>query len=206
MASRRGSGTLDRILDVAERLVQVRGYNAFSYADVAEAVGIRKASLHHHFPGKADLGAALVARYHRAFFAALAAIDAQAGSAVDRLERYMDVYGSVLRRNRMCLCGMLASDVATLPEAMRDGLSRFFTENEGWLRRVLEDGRERGELRFPGSAAVTASVFVSSLEGAMLVARGSGRPDRFARVRTRLLDGVRAAAPAGAKRRSRPHR
>lgn len=206
MASRRGSGTMDRILDVAERLVQVRGYNAFSYADVAEAVGIRKASLHHHFPGKADLGAALVARYHGAFFDALAAIDARGANAVERLERYVEVYGSVLRGKRMCLCGMLASEVATLPKAMREGLSRFFDENERWLQRVLEEGRERGELRFEGPAAVTASVFVTSLEGAMLVARGSARPDRFARVRERLLYLVRAEAPVRAKRKVRPRR
>lgn len=196
MGRSRAPGTAARILDIAERLVQSRGYNAFSYADVAAAVGVQKASLHHHFPGKADLGAALVARYHRAFFDELHAMTAKTRAPAARLKRYVAVYGSVLRRNRMCLCGMLASDVATLPKAMREGLQRFFAENEIWLRGVLEEGRERGELRFDGPAAPVASFIVSSLEGAMLVARGSGKLDRFDRVAERLLDVI------GARRRS----
>ena len=72
MGTSRAPGTAEKILDVSERLVQLRGYNAFSYADVAKAVGIRKASLHHHFATKADLGRALVVRYREAFLSALA--------------------------------------------------------------------------------------------------------------------------------------
>lgn len=180
--------TANRILDVAERLVQVRGFNAFSYADVAKDVGVRKASLHHHFPTKAVLGAALIERYHRRFFEALAAIDGDAGY---RLEAYAGIYGAVLRRKRMCLCGMLATDAATLPKSMRDRIATFFDENESWLARVLESGRRRGELRFDGPATPLAQLFVSSLEGAMLVSRASGSARHFDHVAKRLLASVR---------------
>src|SRR5262245_53203905 len=137
-------GTADRILDAAERLVQLRGFNAFSYADVAATVGIRKASLHYHFATKADLGLALVARYRRTFMESLSAIEADADRARDRLERYAELYGSVLRKKRMCMCGMLATDAATLPKAMRESVAGFFEENVGWLQRVLDAGRKRG--------------------------------------------------------------
>jgi len=70
--------TADRVLDIAEALVQTRGYNAFSYADISRAVGVRKASLHHHYPTKADLGLALVSRYHAAFMGALSEIEGDA--------------------------------------------------------------------------------------------------------------------------------
>ena len=196
MAARRD--TADRILDVAERLAQVRGFNAFSYADIAKGVGVRKASLHHHFPTKAVLGAALIERYHLAFFEALAAIDAGAGGAQDRLAAYAGLYGAVLRRNRMCLCGMLATDAATLPKPMRDRIARFFEDNEAWVARVLDEGRKEGELGFDGSAKSLADVFVSSLEGAMLVSRVSGSSRQFDHVARRLLESVR---PAKAKRR-----
>jgi TetR/AcrR family transcriptional repressor of nem operon len=196
-------GTADRILDTAERLVQVRGFNAFSYADVATEVGVRKASLHHHFPTKGDLGAALIDRYHAAFFAALAAIETDAARAHDRLVAYVGLYGAVLRRNRMCLCGMLATDAATLPKSMRERIARFFEENESWLARILEAGRRRGELRFEGPAVTLAEVFVSSLEGAMLVSRGSGSSRHFDHVARRILESVRPAAVAGAAGRSR---
>jgi TetR/AcrR family transcriptional repressor of nem operon len=182
-----------RILDIAEGLVQVRGFNAFSYADVALAVGIQKASLHHHFATKADLGRALVGRYRLAFLKSLRAIEADTDDAKERLQRYAGLYGAVLRRKRMCLCGMLASDVATLPKAMRESIAEFFAENQAWLARVLERGGKRGEIRFEGSAVSMAAFFLSSLEGAMLVARGTGVLEQFDEVAQRLLASVRPA-------------
>jgi len=201
--------TVDRILDVAEHLVQVRGYNAFSYADVSAALGIRKASLHHHFATKADLGAALVERYRRSFLAALAAIE-EAPAAGERLGRYVGLYRSVLRRQRMCMCGMLAADIATLPAPMRRGVARFFTENEAWLARVLAAGRSRGELHFAGAPAAIAAFLVSALEGALLVSRGSGEPAHLDAVASLLLASIarrppgRAVSPRSGRRPLRP--
>ena len=194
MKTRRDGQTADRILDVAERLVQTRGFNAFSYADVSQALGIRKASLHHHFSTKAQLGLALLARYRLGFGDALRSIDAGASGGGERLARYVELYASVLRRNRMCMCGMLAADVATLPRPMRESVACFFAENEAWLARTLERGRKGGELCFEGAPASMAEFFVSSLEGAMLLARGSGKPEHFEAVAGHLLAGVRAAS------------
>jgi TetR/AcrR family transcriptional repressor of nem operon len=193
--------TADKVLDVAQALVQTRGYNAFSYADVSQAVGIRKASLHHHYPTKADLGLALVARYRAAFLGALRAIEEKSQSAPRRLERYTELYGSVLRKGRMCMCGMLAADVATLPRPMRENIADFFAENEKWLTRVLTDGRKRGEIEFEGTPASLASFFVSSLEGAMLVARGSGNLEPFDDVVRHLMARVQPAPRASKKKR-----
>ncbi len=200
MASKPKAGTADRILDVAERLVQVRGFNAFSYADVSKAVGIQKASLHHHFATKTDLGVALVGRYRRDFLEALQAIEARGEDAVERLERYVDLYRSVLRKRRMCMCGMLAADVATLPAAMRASVARFFAENQAWLTRVLAAGRERGELGFDGSVASMAAFIVSSLEGGMLVSRGRGEVEHLDEVAELLLKGVQPN-PAKSRRK-----
>src|SRR6266849_1457367 len=88
--------TSQRILDIAERLVQTRGFNGFSYADIAEALHVSKASLHYHFPAKADLGRELIERYERNFLAALAKIDAQSADLRVRLRRYAAIYGDVL--------------------------------------------------------------------------------------------------------------
>lgn len=191
--------TSDRVLDVAEALVQTRGFNAFSYADIANAVGIRKASLHHHFATKADLGLALVERYTSVFLGALHSIESDHETASDRLERYTRLYGSVLRKGRMCMCGMLAADIATLPRPMRDSIAGFFEENESWLTRVLADGRKRGQIDFDGTPGSMAAFFVSSLEGAMLVARASGETGSFDDVVRHLL--ARVSVPASRPRR-----
>src|SRR5215208_3644538 len=97
--------TASRILDEAERLAQTRGYNGFSYADVAAVVGTTKAALHYHFPSKADLGRALVDRYTERFLAALDAIEARGGEAPARLRGYTGLYAQVLKQDRLCLCG-----------------------------------------------------------------------------------------------------
>jgi TetR/AcrR family transcriptional repressor of nem operon len=176
-----------RILDVAERLVQTRGFNGFSYADIAEALDVTKASLHYHFPSKADLGRRLIERYEHTFLEVLKGIDATAAAPREKLKRYARIYADVLRDNRMCLCGMLASDYATLPKAMKEDVRHFFDENEQWLVAVLEQGRKSGALGFKGSALDLARVIVGSLEGAMMLARSYGEPARFDTAAERLI-------------------
>jgi len=183
----RPQSTRSRILDTAERLVQVRGFNGFSYADVATELAVTKASLHYHFPTKAGLGEALIARYAERFADALAAIEGRNGTAPTKLDAYASLYGNVLREGRMCLCGMLAAEYETLPTPIRDAVVAFLDENEAWLERVLERGREDGSLRFSGSATDTARSIVSGLEGTMLVARSYGEIERFETGATRLL-------------------
>jgi TetR/AcrR family transcriptional repressor of nem operon len=190
VARRRRPGEVDtaaRILTVAERLVQHRGFNGFSYADVAAALDITKASLHYHFAGKAQLGEALIARYAARFAESLAAIDSPAADAPAKLHAYASLYADALRGDRMCLCGMLAAEYSTLPKPMRDAVIRFFDDNEAWLTKVLEQGEEEGTLQFTGSASDAARMIVGGLEGAMLVARPYGDLARFEAAARRLL-------------------
>ena len=182
-----GGDSAQRILDVAERLVQTRGFNGFSYADIAEALDVTKASLHYHFPSKADLGRRLIERYEQTFLAVLKGIDATGAAPREKLKRYARIYADVLRDNRMCLCGMLASDYATLPKAMKEDVKHFFDENEQWLVAVLEQGRKSGALEFKGSPLDLARVIVGSLEGAMMLARSYGEPARFDTAAERLI-------------------
>jgi len=190
MAERARRGRTERasqILDVAERLAQIRGYNGFSYADVAAKLKITTASLHYHFAGKAELGEALIERYRARFAEELAAIDARAGDPRAKLDTYATLYADVLGDQRMCLCGMLAAEYRTLPTAMQKALIRFFDENEAWLALVLEDGQQQATLQFIGTPSEGARLIISALEGAMLVARPYGDVERFRATASRLL-------------------
>lgn len=180
-------GTSTRILDAAERLAQRRGFNGFSYADIASELGITTASLHYHFPTKAALGQALIQRYSGRFAEELAAIDGRFSTIGERLDAYANLYATVLAEGRFCLCGMLAAEYDTLPEAMRAAVIAFFDQNEAWLTQELEIGRERGELSFSGAAADEARLIVCGLEGAMLVARPYGDIARFRAASVQLL-------------------
>jgi len=196
------SGTSARILDTAERLVQTRGFNGFSYADIAAQLKITKPALHYHFASKAELGEALIARYAASFTGALAALDSAGMAAPAKLDGYAALYFQVLRHRRMCLCGMLAAEYQTLPAAMQDAVIRFFDQNESWLERVLERGRRDGSLEFTGSARDTARMIVGGIEGAMLVARPYGDITRFQAAAKNLLSGIARGtagpAPTGA--------
>jgi len=195
--------TAQRILDVAERLVQTQGFNGFSYADISAQLGITKASLHYHFATKAELGLALITRYSAGFRRALDEIDVSAADAREKLRRYADLYAEVLRQHRMCLCGMLAADYTTLSTAMRAGVKEFFDLNESWLGRVLDEGRKQGALRFRGPPLDSARLLLGSLEGAMLVARSYGDPERFTSAAQRLLAEVSGSRKKPAGRNAR---
>jgi TetR/AcrR family transcriptional repressor of nem operon len=186
--------TAQRILDVAERLVQVRGFNGFSYADVAAELALTKASLHYHFPGKAELGQALIDRYTQRFSDALAQIGGRPDDALTKLDAYAGLYADSLRGRRMCLCGMLAAEYQTLPNPIKEAVVEFFDANEIWLEGVLEEGRADGTLNFDGSATDTARMIIGGLEGAMLVARPYRDLRRFQASAATLLASVAAGS------------
>lgn len=184
---KRSGDTRERALDVAERLVQLRGFNAFSYADVSAELEITKASLHYHFPGKAELGEALIVRYTRRFNEALATIDSRETNAPAKLHAYLGLYTEVLRGRRMCLCGMLAAEYQTLPNPMREAVVAFFETNEHWLTRTLTQGRREQTLGFQGSPKATAQMIISGLQGAMLITRPTANVRGFQTNATALL-------------------
>ncbi len=193
MVAARGHGDTDtatRILDVAERLAQERGFNGFSYANIAAKLGITKAALHYHFASKADLGEALIGRYGERFGEALAAIDASTSAAPAKLRGYAELYLDVLRDRRMCLCGMLAAEYPTLPEAMRASVITFFDQNETWLQRVLEQGHADGSLQLTAPPREIARMIIGCLEGAMLVARPYGDIPRFQETAASLVSSL----------------
>ena len=183
--------TAERILDIAERLVQVRGFNNFSYADIATELGITKASLHYHFPGKAELGQALITRYTGRFSDALEQIDRDLPDARAKLEAYADLYAEVLRGKRMCMCGILAAEYPTLPKPMRTAVIGFFDENQKWLATVLAQGKADRTLSYRGAPEDVAQGVLSTLEGAMLVARPYGDLARFDAAANQLLVSLR---------------
>lgn len=187
------SATADRIMDAAQQMVQTCGYNAFSYGDIAAQVGIRKASIHYHFPSKGDLGKELVTRYRLTFSDKLNQIDQGINDCWCKLEAYAQLYlDALLDNDRMCLCGMLASDIATLPEQVSTELKKFFADNETWLTKVLSDGRKAKALSFNGPATVAAQLLLSGLQGAMLLSRTNSDIKLFRTMARELLARLKA--------------
>ncbi|AZN41267.1 TetR/AcrR family transcriptional regulator [Paenibacillus albus] len=183
--------TSEQILDTAQAMVQEFGFNGFSYAHIAEKVGIRTASIHYYFPNKEDLGEALIARYLKGFHAASAQIDAGTTDNLERLYGFTRIFSGPVQDNSTCLSVMLSSDLATLSEKVRVELAGFFNANLSYLERVLEEGRQAGQLQFEGEVKAQAHQFLASLQGGQLLARGFRDPDRFEMIAKGLISALK---------------
>jgi len=170
------STTAAQILDAAETLIQTRSYSAFSYQDIADELGIRKASIHYHFATKADLGVAVVDRYAERFGSALAALGQdQSRSSAQLLDFYCEPYLQFAQTSdRVCLCGALAAETMALPPQIRERVAGFFEDHQAWLAGILERGAQRGEFTLRASATKTARMFFGALQGALIVKRTTG--------------------------------
>lgn len=182
--------TAEQILDVAQVMIQTHGYNAFSYADISVQVGIRKASIHYHFPSKNDLGKEVVARYRETFRKKLDQIERATDNPLSKLERYAQLYLDGLQDEKMCLCGVLAADFNTLPEVVREEVKGFFADSEAWLTKVLIEGCSVGVLCCNASTEIEAQLLLSGLQGAQLTARSYRDVTRFDSIAQRLLWGL----------------
>lgn len=171
--------TRDALTANATALVRQRGYAAFSYADLSAAVGIRKASIHHHFPTKEDLGAAIVQNYGERLAERLEQIWDEHDRALARLDAYAGLYREGLAAGQGCLCGVLAAEVAVLPPRVRAGVKSFFAANLRWLERVIRDGMSRRQLRSDLDPQRDARMVFSTLQGAVFAALALGSPKAF---------------------------
>src|SRR4029078_2442527 len=162
-----------QILDLADTLIQTRAYSAFSYQDIADSLGIRKASIHYHFPSKADLGVAVVDRYMARFDGALTAIaDDQSQSSMTMLDVYVQPYLQFASTpDQVCLSGALAGEMMALPPKVRERVDHFFRTHQVWLTKILERGVARGEFTLAAPASKVARFVFGALQGALLVKR-----------------------------------
>jgi TetR/AcrR family transcriptional repressor of nem operon len=171
--------TRTALLDLAEELAQTRGLNAFSFQDLADGIGIRTASVHHHFPSKEDLGRAIMERYRVRFNASVEAISSRTRVPRRRLELFAELF----------------REYATLPPSVQREVRAFYEETEAWLSQVLSEGRDEGALRFEGSPSSVARTFLATLEGAMIAARTFGDEKRLSRAGKWLIDSIEVKGP-----------
>ncbi|HJZ89758.1 MAG TPA: TetR/AcrR family transcriptional regulator [Gemmataceae bacterium] len=182
--------TRSRILDAAQELIQRLGANAISYQHISDAVGIRKASIHHHFPTKEDLIEALIKRYAAYFGGVVESVLAADVPAQEKLRRYCSLFEGTLRlgrHDRACPCAMLGAELATLGSASAGLIRDFYRDNERRLARILEQGRADHSLSFSGSPQATAELIFALLEGGMLVVRANGGAKQFRAITERLI-------------------
>jgi len=178
------SDTAQDILRCARSLIIAGGYNGFSYADISQVVGIRNASIHHHFPSKSDLVRTLVAQYRDEAQAGIAALERNVSEPGERLRAYAGYWEACITDATapFCVCALLASQIPVLPEEVALEVRAHFRALSAWLASVLERGAKEGRFQLKGTAKSEAEVFMATVHGGMLSARAYGDPKMFGAV------------------------
>lgn len=168
--------TQQKLIDSARHLIQTRGYNGFSYADVAEQVEVRKASIHHHFPAKADLARAVIEQSRAIIVEQTRTLGAGAFDPQEQLRMYTGYWEKCIADASapFCVAGMLASELPTLPDELAQDVRAHFRDLSNWLEIVLTKGAQLGRFQLQGSASQEAQAFMATIYGAMLAARAYG--------------------------------
>ncbi len=178
------TSTSEKILDTAQSLIVAGGYNGFSYADISAAIGIRKASIHHHFPTKVELVSVLVDRYRQQAEAGLNSLREQFSSPTEQLHSYVNFWQTCIRDVSLpfCVCAMLACEMQMLPAEVASRVRAHFNSLAQWLTSVLEAGTRANLFHLVKQPEEEAQILMASVHGAMLSARALGDPELFATI------------------------
>jgi len=173
--------TAERILDAANTLLIDRGYSAFSYADIAETVKVRKASIHYHFPTKAGLVVAVLRRHRARISEGMKALDNQIEIPLIRIRNYFKYWEGCIegRTLSFCIGALLGAEMPSLPEEVQAEVRLHFSTLTEWFERTLKAGTKARALRLQGTVATEAQMLIAVLHGAMLSARATNNCDVF---------------------------
>jgi len=163
--------TAHKILDVAELFTQMQGFNAFSYKDIQSEVGVKTSSIHYYFPAKQDLATAMAERYIERFLNTLDDIEKNNKTGLAKLECVGKKFVDAAKAQKLCLCGMLTSDILSLPQEVLNELQRFYKESERWIAKSITQAIKEGDIKELPSVEDAAAHFLATLEGGILVAR-----------------------------------
>lgn len=180
--------TVTKIMDVAQNMMQVGGYHSFSYADIAEQIGIRRASIHYYFPNKVDLVKAVLARYRNTVKAGIVHLEQQELSAPEKLKMAVEFFASLIQDgNRVCLCGVLSGELPKLPTEIHAEVQGYFTDLAEGFTRIIKEGLAAGVFQIRGTVEEEAQALVAGMEGAMLVARAFNSSQRAVDVGLQMI-------------------
>ncbi len=187
------SETASKLVTEAGQLIANRGYNGFSYADLSAILGIRKPSIHHHFPSKVDLVVAVVEQERSVIRAQIDALESETPDAIGQLFAYVDYWKRCItdQTSTFCLAGVLAVELPGLPPAVATAVQGHFNDLGNWLERVMALGVEQGTIRLELEPRTSAQFFQTTIYGAMVMARAYGDPGKFTFIVDAFLNRMR---------------
>jgi 3-oxoacyl-[acyl-carrier-protein] synthase II/TetR/AcrR family transcriptional repressor of nem operon len=161
--------TREQIIQLADNLIREKGYNAFSFYDIAKSVGIKTSSIHYHFPSKSDLGVAVIELYINGIETARKEYENK--SPIENLDLLFSIYSNIKNEDKVCIVGSLAPDFKTLDEKMQASLKIFTEVMFDWVSHFLEEGRNSNVFQFECSPRTKAGMIIGNLLSIVLLSR-----------------------------------
>ncbi len=163
------------ILNLAESMLQDRGFNGFSYAHIASELGVKNAAIHYHFPTKEDLSIAVIQRYRERFRLWVNNSRVKDLSPEEKLDWFFNIYASMRAdKGKVCLVGSMEAEFNSIPAGLQGEVQTLHKEMLDWLRETLTEGRDAGVFHFNGEPANKAALIMSTLQGGLQMARALG--------------------------------
>lgn len=167
--------TRDVIIQVADNLIREKGYNAFSFKDISNSIGIKTASIHYHFPTKTDLAQSIIADNKERLIALKESVVTK--TPLEKLEGFFSIYSRLKTENQICLVGSLATDLNTVDEAVQEDLRAFAQLVIEWVTDILEEGKEKGDFDFIGSPRTKALMIITNVVAILQLSRLTSESD-----------------------------
>lgn len=167
------------------------GYNGFSTREIADAVGMKAASVHYHFPAKSDIGVAVTERYTDRFLGALGDPESFPKNSTAVLKRYIDAFRQALAKDKkLCLCVVLGAESGGLPPEISHKTRVFFERNLEWLKTALQSSFGAT----PAQARRRAALVLASVEGGLVLWQSLQDDSVFEDIATSILSSFNNAA------------
>ncbi|WP_258098186.1 TetR/AcrR family transcriptional regulator [Marinoscillum pacificum] len=179
--------TRDNILSITDQLILSKGYNAFSFADISNELGIKKASIHYHFSSKEELGKSLIKSHidkTKALFD-----EAKTLTPTERLLRFIDIYNQRKSAHQVCIVGSLSTDLLTLGDSMKNEMKELSSVILNGLTDILIEGKRENTFRFADQPRTKALLIITNLLGGLQLSRLTSDDD-FEEIKRSILDNL----------------
>lgn len=174
----------EEIIAYTKQLLTSGGYRSFSFADISEKVNIRKASIHHHFPSKAELVRAVLEEYRAEGQTGMQTLSRDINNPLAEIQAYADYWTACIKEgsSAFCIGGMLAVELPGLPPEVAEQVTGHFSDIAAWLASVLQRGEREKQIQLRDTLSSEANRLMATIYGAMLTARALNDPELFPQI------------------------
>ncbi|MBS1507394.1 MAG: TetR/AcrR family transcriptional regulator [Bacteroidetes bacterium] len=180
--------TRETIIALGDQLIRDKGFNAFSFYDIARSLNIKNASIHYHFPSKTDLGIAVLKGQQDGLRSLIEAYSKK--TPEEKLLAFLSIYTRIKAEGKVCIVGSLATDLNSVDEKIAVELKKLAQEILSWVTQILDEGKRKKVFYFRESSRTRALLIITNMLAALQVSRLTDEND-FSSIKNAIIKDLR---------------